>query len=319
MTHLIDPEVGAVLAALPESPVAARGDWAALRAIGNANLAALAALTPVPSNVRISRYETNAADGAAIELRWYSAAEPVGGSAEAPVAGPSVLYAHGGGMLMGDLDRYDSVVAGYVASTGVPFLSVQYRLAPEVAGTVPVEDTVAALVWLREHADELGVDPARIAVMGDSAGGGVAAGVAITARERGIELARQILVYPMLDDRNLTPVPAMEPFLTWTYDNNYTGWSALLGDELGSDDVSPAAVPARLVDHGELAPAYIEVGDLDIFRDEDIAYAGALAAAGVPVELHVHPGAPHGFERFAPESAVARRALADRARVISSL
>jgi acetyl esterase/lipase len=222
-------------------------------------------------------------------------------------------------MLMGDLDRYDSVVAAYVAATGVPFLSVQYRLAPEVTGTVPMRDTFAGLTWLLEHAAELGVDPARIAVMGDSAGGGIVAGVAIMARELGVALARQILVYPMLDDRNLIPVRAMEPFLTWTYDNNFTGWSALLGEQLGSADVSPVAVPARLADFGGLASAYVEVGDLDIFRDEDIAYAGGLAAAGVPVELHVHAGAPHGFDRFAPDSAVTRRAIADRIRVINSL
>jgi acetyl esterase/lipase len=134
-----------------------------------------------------------------------------------------------------------------------------------------------------------------------------------------VPLARQILVYPMLDDREPTPQAAIEPFLTWTHDSNHTGWQALLGEDIGGPNVSPVAAPARLTDFAGLAPAYLDVGDLDIFRDEDIAYAQALAKAGVPVELHVYPGAPHGFERFAPRSALAQRAMAERWRVLRAL
>jgi acetyl esterase/lipase len=123
----------------------------------------------------------------------------------------------------------------------------------------------------------------------------------------------------MLDDRNTTPGAIPGEVLTWTYDNNYTGWHCLLGDEVGGDKVSPVAAPGRLTDFTGLAPAYIDVGDLDIFRDESIAYAAGLARAGVPVELHVHPGAPHGFERFVPGARVARRAMADRARAIAAI
>jgi acetyl esterase/lipase len=104
----------------------------------------------------------------------------------------------------------------------------------------------------------------------------------------------------MLDDRNMVPNTLLAPFATWTYEQNETAWNAVLGGKQGSETVSQIAAPARLTDFGGLAPAYIEVGDLDIFRDEDIAYAQQLARASVPVELHVHPGAPHGFERFAP-------------------
>lgn len=104
----------------------------------------------------------------------------------------------------------------------------------------------------------------------------------------------------MLDDRNTKPGPLPADLLTWSYDSNYTGWVTLLGDALGADDVPPAAAPARLASFDGLPPAYIEVGDLDIFRDESITYALGLARAGVPIELHVHPGAPHGFERFVP-------------------
>jgi acetyl esterase/lipase len=121
--------------------------------------------------------------------------------------------------------------------------------------------------------------------MGDSGGGSPTTGGRDHARDRGIRLARQILIYPMLDDRNLGPDPAREPFLTWTY-GNFTAWSAVLGGDLGTGAVSPLAAPAHLAD---LAPAYIDVGDFDSFRDEDIAYAQRLARAGVPVELHVHP------------------------------
>jgi acetyl esterase/lipase len=196
---------------------------------------------------------------------------------------------------------------------------VGYRLAPEATGTMLAEDVFAGLTWLIEHAPELGVDPARIAVMGDSGGGAPAAGAAILARDRHIPVARQILVYPMLDDRNLTPDTEREPFLTWTYDNNFTAWNAVLGADLGSENVPPAAAPGRLKDFTGLASAYIDVGELDIFRDEAISYAQNLARAGVSIELHVHPGVPHGWERFAPRSASGSRAMQDRARAVASV
>jgi acetyl esterase/lipase len=123
----------------------------------------------------------------------------------------------------------------------------------------------------------------------------------------------------MLDDRNTTSGASPAEVLTWNHDNNWTGWHCLLGDEIGGENVSPVAAPGRLRDFTGLAPAYIEVGDLDIFRDEGIAYAAGLAKAGVPVELHVHPGAPHGFERFVPDAAVARRAMADRTRTVAAI
>lgn len=155
--------------------------------------------------------------------------------------------------------------------------------------------------------------------MGDSAGGGLAAGVALLARDRGgPALARQILIYPMLDDRTTTPDPALTPFAFWTYDDNITGWGALLGDAAGGAEVSPYAAPARVADVVGLPTTYIEVGELDIFRDEDIEYARRLGAAGISTELHVHTGAPHGFDGFAPSTDVVRRAVADRHRVLST-
>jgi acetyl esterase/lipase len=311
-----DPEVASVLDALEElagpMPDVPPGDWARLRQVTNDSLAWMAKQAGRSSpDVRFTELETTAADGAALALRWYERRGSAPGSA--------VVYAHGGGMVAGSLDLCHPVVADYVLVTGVPFLAAEYRLAPEVDGTRPAEDVFAALGWLLEHARELGVDPARVAVMGDSAGGGLAAAASILAREAGIALAHQILVYPMLDDRPVAGDGRPERHVTWTRQWNDTAWTTLLGEARGGPDVPAVAAPARLEDFGGLPPAYVEVGGLDIFLDEDITFARGLARAGVAVELHVHPSAPHSFERFAPESALARRVGADRARVIASL
>jgi acetyl esterase/lipase len=147
----------------------------------------------------------------------------------------------------------------------------------------------------------------------------LAAALAILARDRGgPAIARQILVMPMLDDRTTKPDPHVAPFAIWSYADNETGWGALLADASGGADVPAHAAPARLDDARGLPPAYIEVGQLDIFRDDDLAYATKLGRAGVPVEFHLHPGVPHEFDFFAFDSDVARRAVADRIRVLRS-
>ena len=316
MAHTLDPEVAAALAplaAMAEGQVPpAVGDVQGRRASAAATFAYIGSLHPAVEGVTVTRHETTAPDGAAVPLRWYQAdgADP----------GPAVLYVHGGGMILGDLDMYDPIISGFVADSGVPALAVEYRLAPEHPHPVPVEDCYAALTWLAAHAVELGVDPARIAVMGDSAGGGLAAGVALIARDRGgPALARQILIYPMLDDRTTTPDPSLVPFLAWTYEDNVTGWGALLGDRAGGADVPAYAAPARADDVSGLPPTYVDVGDLDIFCAEDVDYARRIAATGTPIELHVHPGVPHGCEVVAPHADVSRRIRADRLRVLRSL
>ena len=275
----------------------------------------LASRPPV-AGVDVERYSVVSDDGTTIPLSWYCRAD----SAE---PGSAVLYIHGGGMIMGleELgDMYESGVRRYVADSGVPMLVVDYRRAPEFPHPVPVQDCYAALLWLASHAEELGVDPARLAVMGDSAGGGLAAGVCLLARDRGgPAIAQQILVYPMLDDRTSVPDPQLLPFLTWTYDDNVTGWRALLGESAGDGDVSPYAAPARATDLSGLPPTYIDVGELDIFRNEDISYARRLADAGIPTELHLHPGCPHLFEALAPNAPVSQRAVADRGRRFKTL
>jgi acetyl esterase/lipase len=279
---------------------------------------ALASSLELPADVEVRHYELTASDGAVLPLTWY---EPTTGDRTASAA---MLYLHGGGMIM-SLEQtaavYDVAVRQYVSRSRVPALVVDYRVAPEHPHPTPVEDCYAALQWLEAHAAELDVDPTRLAVGGDSAGGGLAAGVALLARDRsGPQLVLQLLIYPMLDDRTVVPDAQLPPdFLVWNYEDNVTGWGALLGVASGGADVSPYAAPARAADLTGLPPAYVDVGDLDIFRDEDIDYARRLLAAGVPTDLHVFPGCPHGFEMLVGDLPVSRHALDNRVRRLAAL
>jgi acetyl esterase/lipase len=309
MPFSLDAEVAAVFAAAAEAgglvPVTPRGDAIAMRDVFNARVQLADAAEPDSPSVRTADHTLPVADGE-ILVRWYTK--------DGSAPGSAVVYYHGGGMVCGSVDLYDRLVSKYVEATGVPFLSVDYRLAPEYPGTTLVDDGHAALAWFVEQADTFGVDKARIAIMGDSGGGGVAAGVAIAARNARTPVVQQILIYPMLDDRTIEPDPEIEPFAIWTYDNNFTGWNALLGANRGSENVSALAAPSRLTDFAGLAPAFIDVGELDIFRDESILYALNLVRAGVSTELHVRAGCPHGFDRMPAE--VSAHAWADRYRAI---
>jgi acetyl esterase/lipase len=319
--QFLEAAAQAVADGLPLFDKASRDDWRTLRAVGDAALLAIEATLPPHDEIERSDVVIAAPDGAELVMRWYRPAvspDPAGAEPPAGRGGPAALYVHGGGMISGSIDRYDRWIAGYASESGVPMLAADYRLAPEHPHPVPVEDAFAALAWLIDHAAEHGVDPARVAVMGDSAGGGIAAAVALLARDRSVPLARQLLVYPMLDDRSTVPDAELAPFAGWSYDDNYTGWHALLGDLVGGDGVPATAAPARAGDLSHLAPAYLDVGELDIFRNECLHYAQRLLAAGTPVELHVHGGCPHGFDRFLA-APVAQRARADRIRVLRSL
>ena len=319
MTFTLDAQVAAVLAAAFERsgppPAPPVGDVASRRVALDAMLRYFNnEAQPVADKVDISDHSVVTPDGATLLARWYR--QPSGDSRAA------VLYLHGGGMIVGSVLIFDGPVSRYVARTGVPMLSLEYRLAPEHLHPTPVEDAYAGRVWLTGHAAELGIDPGRIAVMGDSAGGGLAAGVTILSRDRkGPAVARQLLIYPMLDDRTTTPDPYIAPFAGWSYDDNATGWNALLGPGHEHREVDPPAAPGRLEDAAGLPPAYIEVGQLDIFRDEDVRYALTLSRAGVPVELHLYPGVPHEYDAIAIafDADVSRRAQNDRDRVLRSL
>jgi triacylglycerol lipase len=231
--------------------------------------------------------------------------------ASAPM--PAILHMHGGGYVFGAPDGDATKHLEMVAELGCVIVSVDYRLAPETRFPGPIEDCYAALRFLHEHAGELGVDRDRIAVSGDSAGGGLAAALALLARDRGeVKLVFQHLIYPMLDDRTCVGEisnPYTGEFL-WTRQHNLFGWSCLLGAVPGSDGVSPYAAAARADDLSGLPPAYISVGALDLFLEEDTDYARRLLRAGVNVEFHVYPGAYHGFD-FVQGAAVAERARRD--------
>jgi len=226
---------------------------------------------------------------------------------------PAILHMHGGGYVFGAPEGDAAKHLGMVAELDCVIVSVDYRLAPETRFPGPLEDCYAALKFLHEHAAELGVDRTRIAVSGDSAGGGLAAALALLARDRGeVKLVFQHLIYPMLDDRTCVgdlPNPYAGEFL-WTRHHNIFGWVSLLGAAPGSDGVSPYAAAARAQDLSGLPPAYISVGALDLFLEEDTTYARRLLRAGVAVELHVYPGAYHGFD-FVKGAAVSDRARQD--------
>jgi acetyl esterase/lipase len=227
---------------------------------------------------------------------------------------PGVYWVHGGGMIMGGLDGDNLRLSEWVEQLGCVAVSVNYRLAPENPHPAPVEDCYAGLVWTAAHAEELGIDPTRLVIAGASAGGGLAAATALLSRDRGgPRPVLQLLVYPMLDDRNTTRSSyEIVSVGIWDRATNLGGWRALLGEAAGGEDVSHYAAPARATDLSNLPPAFIDVGTADLFRDEDIDYAQRLQHAGVPVELHVYPGAYHGFEGMAPNAQLTQTARALR-------
>lgn len=233
---------------------------------------------------------------------------PVG--AAQPVA--CLYYIHGGGMIFGDNRSALPAMLDHAERLDMAVVSVDYRLAPETPHPGPVEDCYAGLRWTAENAARLGIDPARLVVAGGSAGGGLAAAVALLARDRqGPALSGQLLLCPMLDDRNDTPSSyQMAGLGIWDRAANEVGWTALLGEAKGGPDVSPYAAPARAADLSGLPPAFIDVGSAETFRDEDVAYATRIWQAGGSAELHVWPGGCHGFTGIAPRSAISEAAVA---------
>lgn len=232
---------------------------------------------------------------------------------------PCVYSIHGGGYVIGSHDMDDAWFDALCPKVGVVGVSVDYRLAPDASYPGPLEDCYRGLVWTYEHAEELGVDRGRIGVHGVSAGGGLAAALALLARDRGeVPLAFQVLDSPMLDDRQITPSIRRDDLMVWTRESNAFGWRAYLGELAGGDDVPHMAAPGRaqVADLAGLPPAFVSVGAVDGFVDEDVDYALRLNRAGVPTELHVYPGACHGYQ-IAADAEVARQAARDKEAFLS--
>ncbi len=305
----IDPEYAAEFRRLPvlrldESDL--EGAVAALRA-SVAERQRLVPPAPVPQGVASEDRMAPGLDGAPdVMVRLY---RPTTLRGLAPV----LYWIHGGGMVLGSVQSSDAY-CGYLAKClGAVVASVEYRLAPEHPYPAALDDCYAGLWWLTSTANELGVDRSRLAIGGGSAGGGLAAGLALRARDNAeVDVCFQLLVYPMLDDRNTTPssYAIIDPRV-WNRTANLAGWNAYLPGQAGSGGVSPYAAPARSIDLSGLPPAHISVGTLDLFVDEDVGYAEALLRSRVSVELHVYPGAFHGSQNIVPEAALSKRWLAD--------
>lgn len=223
---------------------------------------------------------------------------------------PAILYVHGGGFVMGSVAAEDGSSAALAENVGCVVISVGYGLAPENSGDGPVNDVYQALLWISDHAERLGIDPECLAVFGSSAGGGLACGLSLLSRDRGgPPLAYQMLIYPMLDDRQTTLSSQADLGLNiWERADNVEAWRHLLGADVGTARVSPYAAPARARNVSGLPPTYIEIGELDIFLDEARQMARRLDEANVALEWHAFQGAYHGFDQLAPSSDISKRA-----------
>ncbi|CEJ89799.1 hypothetical protein VHEMI05623 [[Torrubiella] hemipterigena] len=255
-----------------------------------------AAPTPesIPPNVAYEILHTETPDGYKLPIYhvWNKTAKH-----DAANPSPAVLHAHAGGMILLTPVIALPLLFQYVAATGIPIFSVDYRLAPEHPYPTPPEDCWTGLTWLIANAAKYTIDTARIAVMGESAGAGLAAALTLMARDRGLSppIARQILAFPMLDDRNKEKLPESVKFTLWSESDNLTGWTAYLGDKLGTNNVPIYAAPARVTDVTGLPPLYVDIGQIDLFVKETSRYVNKFIEADIEVEFHVYPGLPHGW------------------------
>jgi len=302
MSYNYDPELADIIPSLPDGslddPVAARASLSELLGPFNANLD-VSALDIADRRVPGSKTAPD------VGVRIYS-------SKQKARVSPGLLYIHGGGFVVGDIDTEHAGAADIAEELGIVLVSVDYRLAPESPYPAGLEDCYASLVWMHQHASDLGIDRDRIGVFGQSAGGGLSAAVALMARDRGGPgLCFQYLGMPELDDRLQTA--SMREFTDtpmWTQSNAALSWRYYLGDDYqpGGEDVPIYAAPARASaeELKGLPPAYISAMEFDPLRDEGVLYALALMSAGVPVELHAYPGTFHG-SMLARYAAVSRR------------
>ena len=299
--HLVDPDLLPLLDQLPQVDLTVE-----LLPLVRASDFPLPSDPDIDRKVSLDQVRVPGPPGATeVELMIY---RPVGARRTLP----GLLHIHGGGYVAGSARSAEPVCRPLAGDLDCVLVSVDYRLAPETRFPGAIEDCYAALQWVFANAAALGIDANCIGVTGESAGGGLAAALALLARDRGeVQLAFQHLIYPMLDDRTCAhtdPHPYTGEFV-WTRQNNAFGWQSLLGVAPGAEGVSPYAAAARAEDLSRLPPTYLSTAALDLFLEENLEYARRLMRAGVPVELHVFPGAYHGFDFFAqaPVSLEARR------------
>ncbi|KAI2464422.1 alpha/beta hydrolase fold-domain-containing protein [Annulohypoxylon bovei var. microspora] len=302
MGIVVDPEYARIVEKSSGQPGEQTTDIVAIREWSNAVIDAASKAVPYPAGMQESAHAATSPDGTSLQVTRFV---PLAVQEEGRAAGPkrAVVFVFGGGMISGSVEVSRGFVAAVAHNSRSQVFAPHYRVAPEHPFHAGVDDVYAAVRWLQASAREFDVDPARIVIMGQSAGGGVAAGVALMARDRGLSppLAGQCLRYPMLDDR--TTYPESDPrnkYWTWSVAANDMGWTYYLGGlEKGDrtdENVPCYAVPARAKDLRGLPPTQIGVGSLDLFKDENLDYAARLVKADVGVEFHLYPGMPHGFD-----------------------
>jgi acetyl esterase/lipase len=308
LTELLDPELkGPIMKMLREMPRQSFDNLPVARVESKKMWAAMKSLMPFIPGVKTEDRKIPGPAGAPdITVRIYRPEKQ-------SKALPALLWIHGGGYMLGEIDQEDATAMNFTLAGECIVVSVEYRLAPENPYPAPLEDCYAALKWLSTHADELKVDRSRIAIGGASAGGGLAAGLALLARDRQeVKIVFQLLVYPMINDCNIAPASnALADTLFWTRENNLLGWRSYLGCEPGGKEISCYAAAFRATNLEGLPPAYITVGAIDLFAQEDIEYAQKLIEAGVPAELHVYPGGCHAFDMLVPNADISKRFTAD--------
>jgi len=299
----LDPELGTLLDGMPLIPQITSEILTRLRQMPSPPIEAVLA------GRAVTRREVTVPgpDGAEIPMTVLTAADAAPGA-------PCVYWMHGGGMIMGDRFSQLDIPLEWLDALGAVVVTVDYRLAPEHTGTIPVEDCYRGLLWIADHSDDLGIDPDRIIVAGASAGGGLAAGVTLMARDLGTPvIAAQILICPMLDHRNTTISSRQysgEPAV-WTRESNAFAWDAVLTG-LPDEQVPAYVSPSRADDLSGLPAAYIDAGTAEVFRDEDVDYATRIWAAGGQAELHLWSGGFHGFDALFPQAGLSTQARATR-------
>lgn len=272
---------------------------------------------PTPPGVTETEFAVQTDDGATLKvIRYVPPQVATGGGPQ-----PCIIGVRGGGFIAISPEMYGPVYNLVALATGRTVFGAPYRLAPEHPFPTPLNDVVAVIKYVSAHASDLEIDPARIGVFGQSAGGNLSLGAALKLRDEGFEppIAKLILQYPPLDDR--TNLPEGHPkgrVLLWTQRHNNVAWKAYLGKDRRErgDDISLYAAPSRATDLSGLPSTYLETGDLDLFAEEIVVMAARLVAAGVPTELHVSSGMPHVWEAYAAATTKGKEATGYRFRAM---